>query len=268
MKIAILGGGNFWRKWSAKYTEHDVVTPYGNPADNICIGQVGNHTLLTLQRHGRTYEHALMDIPWQANAFALGSFNPDMAIQVSACGTYRDDIEPGTLVLFDQIIDWTKNRPTTLGLPVFNKPTFINYARPVSTELTALAHKIFTDTQITHHMNGTLITEEGPRYSSLAESKMFKLLGADFINHSSSPELYFFRELNIPTLAISMVTNKIDLELSGDIEANDISASICKFKDTMPHAIKALINSLPASIPTHIAKTEAYDVTQFDLRNE
>lgn len=266
MKIGILGGGCFWKSWDLPFEQIKVKTPYGKPSDLICKGTIGRHEIFTLQRHGQSYQLPLQEIPWQANVHALYMQNVDFVIQASACGSYRNDTESGDFALLDQVIDFTSQRPLSLGRHALKGVTYPDFSRPITDELINFTHDVFTRNKIKHKVGGTIIVEEGPRYSTLAESKMFKNFGADFVNHVCMPELYLLRERSIPTLAVSMITNRIDLDDGGKILAKDITDSITKFKNNMPYALLTLIKNLPDSFSFESISTTPYDVSGFELR--
>lgn len=265
MRIGILGGASFWKFWNKPFQEIRQETPYGNMADLICAGKYNQHDVFTLQRHGKNYEFTLQDIPWQANAYGMFLQKIDFLIHVTACGALSKEYKPGDLVLFDQLIDFTKQRPVSLGLTTLKKVSYLDFSRPISKGLIQVAHDALSKNNIQHYVGGTMLTEEGPRYSTTAESKMYKMLGADFLNHTSCPEVYFFRELTIPVLAITMVTNCIELD-GFFIKAEEISTSIVNYKDVMPNAIAAILNYLPDRVDIEEIDSRPYNVMKFDLR--
>lgn len=259
-----MGGGPFFKVWDIDYEEISQDTPYGAMSDVICKGVVGPHEVFTLQRHGATYQLEPPNIPWKANAYGMFMQELDFIIHVTACGSLRTDDTSGSIVLFDQIIDWTKQRPLTLGAPIFNRATYLDFSRPISRKLIRIAHDILAAAKISHIVLGTMLSEEGPRFSTVAESKMYRFLGADFVNQTSCPEVYFCRELKMPVLAMAMITNKIDFD--GFILADDISSSIVKYKEVTPRAIRTFIENLDQIEIDDKMDTTPYDISKFDLR--
>src|ERR1700677_791795 len=204
MKIGILGGACFWKTWGLPFEQIEVDTPYGKPSDFLCKGFIGNHEVYTLQRHGKKYEFSPENIPYQANTFALSAQKIDFVIEVTSSGSLRSTDKAGDIIIFDQLIDYTRKRPDSLFKPVITKYTNIDFAQPVSKSLSHFAHMLFLKHNIRHHFQGTLLTEDGPRFSTLSESKMYKIMGADFVNQTSCPSIYFLRELSIPVLGLTM----------------------------------------------------------------
>ncbi len=264
MKVGIIGGGFYWKHWGIAHKEIRQNTPYGEMSDSICYGLVGNHEAYSLQRHGIAHHIAPHEIPWKANVYGMWLQRPDFIIHVTACGALNDAYLPGDIVLFDQILDFTKNRPVTLGAPALQGVTHLDFSHPLSENLLQYAHELFIKKEVPHWFRGTVVAEEGPRFSSIAELKMYQMLGADIINQTSCPEVYFCRELAIPVLALSLITNKIDLKRP--ILAHEISENIAKFKAIMPKAIHLLIEALDQSIELENLDTEAYDTSILDIR--
>lgn len=268
MKIGILGGACFWKTWNLPFEQLEVDTPYGKPADMLCKGKLGLHEVYTLQRHGKIYELSPEKIPYQANTFALHKLGVGFIIDVTSCGCYKENAQAGDIALFDQVIDYTRKRPDSLFKPVITKYTNVNFAQPISEVLINFAHELFKKNNVNHHFRGTLITEDGPRFSTLAESKMYKIWGADFVNHTSSPAIYFFRELNIPVLGMTMITNRIEFERGGHILSANISNSTIKYGHRMSDAIKLLIENIPDNLELEDYQIKPYDTSKFELRQD
>jgi len=266
MRIGIMGGACHWTHWGKPYQEIRQETPYGDMADVICAGKYNQHDVFTLQRHGGNYQLLLEEIPWKANAYGMYLQKLDFIIHLTACGSLRETDQTGDLVLFDQLIDFTKRRPTSLGFPALQKVTYLDFSKPISEDLINFSHQVFVQHNITHHVGGTMLSEEGPKYSSMAESKMFIRWGADFLNHTSCPEIYFCRELSIPVLAIAMVSNKI--QTTWAILSEEISSNIVKFKNLMPSALGLLLEYLPDQFEAKRLDVTPYNVGNFELRDK
>jgi len=264
MRIGIIGGACHWKHWNKSFQEISQKTPYGPMADTICAGLYNKHQIFTLQRHGGSYQLTFEEIPWQANVYGMYLQKLDFIIHLTACGSLRKEDNVGDLILFDQIIDFTKCRPVTLGPPALEKPTYYDFSKPISEDLINLAHKIFLSNNVVHRIGGTMLSEEGPKFSSIAESKMYKSWGADFINMTSCPEVSFCRELSIPVLAIAMITNKIQFDTP--ISSEEISSNLVKYKNTTPSALGILFEHLPEKFNFHKDIITPYHVSDFDLR--
>jgi 5'-methylthioadenosine phosphorylase len=266
MRIGIIGGANHWKQWQQSFVEINQETPYGAMADVICAGTVAGHDVFTLQRHGSTYQLPMQDIPWRANVYGMYLQKLDFIIHLTACGSLRKTDNAGDLLLFDQLIDFTKKRPNTLGPPVINKMTCLDFSKPFSEILIQYSAKVLSENNIAHHVGGTMITEEGPKFSSMAETRMYRLWGADFINQTSCPEVYFCRELGLPVLPMGMVTNSIQQDYK--ISAEDIATNIALNKTVTPKALACLFQALPKVMVLEELDTASYNSEQFDLRNK
>ncbi len=267
MKIGIIGGPFFWKLWGIEADKIEVTTPYGEPADYLFKGNVGKHEVVSLLRHGNGNTFAPPEVPYLANVYAMGTFKPDFVIHSSACGALTERLSSGAggdIFLFDQLIDFTKFRPNTFGSPVFDTVHHLDFSSPVSPELIDYAHKVFLENKIGHHFKGTMLTEEGARFSTAAESKMYRIMGADAVNQTSCPEVYLLRELGIPVLAISLITNSIGSDFV--IDSDEITGSIKKFSQVIPSAVRLLIEKLPQDLELRKPKVGSYDITKFDHR--
>lgn len=264
MRIGVIGGPFYWDIWEIQAKMLMCKTPYGEPSDPIFHGKINDHDVFTLLRHGSQNQFSPNEIPYLANIYSLGLQKPDFVIQTSACGSLIDEMDTGDIFIFDQIIDYTKQRPTTFGKPLLEKVHHLNLGHPVSNVLCEYVHDLFSKQSINHRFRGTMLTEEGPRFSTKAESNMYRLLGADAINQTSCPELYLLRELGIPVVSLSLVTNKVDAE--SQIDAAEISSNIANNKRVIPNAIKHIIESITDDIVIDKPNISAFDTSKFDLR--
>ena len=182
----------------------DLDTPYGKPSDKLLCGSIHNTDVVILARHAKNHSISPTRIPFQANIWALKNIGCSHILATTACGSLRDHLMPGDLVFIDQFIDWTKLRKLS-----FFEDEVVHTAMPepfdsdMRSKLAETARKL----GFTHHDKGVMITIEGPRFSTKAESHMFRLLGADLINMSTVPEVSLANELEIPYQSIAMVTD-------------------------------------------------------------
>lgn len=263
MRIGIIGGPYFWKLWNTIPNKIDVNTPYGAPADSLFKGKINNHEIITLLRHGAKNNFNPTEVPYLANVYALGSLNLDFAIHVTLCGGLQDHYSNGDIFLFDQLIDHTKSRPNSFGRTLLKKEHHVNFGSPISENLLKLAHDIFLQNKINHH-TGTMITEEGPRFSTAAESMMYKIWGAHAINQTSCPEVYLFRELEIPIVAMCLITNIVNKKSL--IDTNEITKNVCLYRNVIPSAVKLFIEKLPNDLKIIPSQVDYFDVSSFDLR--
>jgi 5'-methylthioadenosine phosphorylase len=206
IKIGIIGGSGLDDpKILADYKEIEVDTPYGKPSSPLTIGKLSGVEVVILARHGKNHTIMPTNVPFQANIWALKEQGCTHILATSACGSLREDIKPGDLVLADQFIDRTTRRNCTFYEQ--DKICHIPMAEPFCPKLRKLTSKSCEKLGLRHHHLGTVITIEGPRFSTKAESNMFRMWKADVINMSTVPEVVLAREAGICYQVIAMSTD-------------------------------------------------------------
>lgn len=208
-KIAIIGGSGLENPAILKNaTELKIDTPYGPTSSDFKCGIINGHEVAILSRHGRQHTIPPTLVNNRANIWAIREIGCTHILATTACGSLRQEIGRGDFVVLDQFIDFTRFRPITFFEsfePNEMKHTpmadpFDNFLRAKIIETAhELNRKIFE--------KGTVVTIEGPRFSTRAESNMFRLWGADVINMSTAPEVILANELGIPYAAIAMSTD-------------------------------------------------------------
>ncbi len=205
IKVGIIGGSGLDDpKIISKPKELNVKTPYGNPSDKLVTGRIAQKEVVILARHGKKHQLSPSLVPYRANIWALKSVGCTHILATTACGSLREDLKPGEIVFIDQFIDFTKYRKSTF---FEDKVVHTPMARPFDLKLRQLLIKSAQKLKLTHHDKGTMIAIEGPRFSTYAESLMFRRWGADLINMSAAPEAALANELGIPYQSIAMVTD-------------------------------------------------------------
>ena len=209
IRIGIIGGSGLENPEILQRSEEKhVETPYGTPSSSLVFGSLNETEIVILSRHGRLHTITPSKVNNRANIFALKEAGCTHIIASTACGSLREDICRGDLVIPDQFIDFTRHRDITF-FDEF-KPGSMNHtpmADPFNGDLRNLIVSTAGALGIKIHDRGTLVTIEGPRFSTRAESKMFRLWGADIINMSVAPEVILANELGIPYAAIAMSTD-------------------------------------------------------------
>lgn len=204
-KLGIIGGSGLDDpKILSNPEEIEVDTPYGKPSDRLVCGRIGTSEVVILARHAKGHSISPTKVPYRANIWALKNAGCTRILATTACGSLREEYAPGELVFIDQFIDWTKLRTLT-----FFEDEVVHTAMPEPFDAGLRKKLAATAAQLgyTYHDKGTMITIEGPRFSTKAESHMFRLLGADLINMSTVPEVSLANELGIPYQSIAMVTD-------------------------------------------------------------
>ncbi len=185
-----------WRKLSS---------PWGEPSDEFLFGRLAGVQMVFLPRHGRGHVHSPSTINYRANIDALKRAGVTDILSVSACGSFREDLPPGTFVLVDQFIDRTHARETSFFGPGF--VAHVSMAHPVCPRLVEALAEAAEEVDIPYHKGGTYLTIEGPQFSSLAESNMYRAWGCDVIGMTNMPEAKLAREAEICYATIAMVTD-------------------------------------------------------------
>jgi len=205
VKIGIIGGSGIDDPKILKNTkEVSIKTPYGKISSKLITGKIKGVDVVILARHGKKHNIMPTKVPYRANFWALNKVGVTHILATTACGSLKEKIKPKQLVFLDQFIDFTKHRDLTFHE---DKVVHTAMADPFCEELRRVLIKTAKDLKISHHKKGTIITIEGPRFSTRAESHMFRSFGADVINMSTVPEVILARELGICYASMAMATD-------------------------------------------------------------
>jgi 5'-methylthioadenosine phosphorylase len=217
-KIAIIGGSGLEDPSILKNPETvNIETPYGDPSSSFRTGKIGGVDVAILSRHGRDHSIPPTQVNNRANLWAIQKLGCSHIIATTACGSLREEIDRGDLVILDQFIDFTRLRNVTFFEKFADgKLNHTPMAEPFDKMLSLKLIETAVEQNFKYHAKGTVITIEGPRFSTRAESNMFRTWGADVINMSVAPECILANELEISYAAIALSTDydcwKIDEE--------------------------------------------------------
>lgn len=204
--MAVIGGSGLYQMSGLENTESiDVDTPFGKPSAPITIGTLEGMRVAFLARHGIGHHITPTNVPYRANIYALKSLGVERIISVSACGSLREDYAPGHIVVPDDIFDYTKDRVRSFfgeGLVAH-----ISAADPFCNDLSQQLETAVRATGTTVHHGGSLITIEGPRFSTKAESHTFRTWGMSIIGMTASPEAFLAREAELCYATMAHVTD-------------------------------------------------------------
>ena len=208
MKIGIIGGSGLDDPNLLKdFKEIEVTTKYGKPSSLLTVGKLNNINVVILARHGKEHTIPPSQVNFRANITALKEQGCNYILATTACGSLKKEIGRGDLIILDQFIDFTKQRKITFFEEFQpNKPVHTAMADPFSEELRKVLIETAKELKLKFHEKGTVLTIEGPRFSTRAESKMFSQF-ADVINMSIAPECILANELGIQYAAIAMSTD-------------------------------------------------------------
>ena len=241
-RIGVIGGSGVYEIDGLEGAEWQTVeTPWGPPSDQILTGRLGGVEMAFLPRHGRGHVHSPSSVPYRANIDALKRLGVRDVIAVSACGSFREAMAPGDFVIVDQFIDRTFERVKSF----FGSGcvAHVSLAHPTCARLSALcAEAAAGDVRV--HAKGTYLAMEGPQFSTLAESRMYRdHWGADLIGMTGMPEAKLAREAELCYASVAMVT---DYDCwHPDHDAVDVAAVIRTLTANSKNA-KHLVTQLPA----------------------
>lgn len=185
--------------------EERISSPWGEPSDALRIGRIGSTQVVFMPRHGRGHRIPPSDINYRANIDVMKRVGVTDLVSLSACGSFKEELSPGTFVLVDQFVDRTYRRETSF----FGRGcvAHVSMAHPVGPRLQERIAQAGADEGIEVRRGGTYICMEGPQFSSLAESLTYKSLGYSVIGMTNMPEVKLAREAEITYATIAMVTD-------------------------------------------------------------
>ena len=239
-EIGIIGGTGFYDpKLLKNAQETKVHTPYGMPSDSITIGDLKGRRVAFLPRHSRKHTIRPTDVNSRANVFALEKLGVQRILAPSTVGSLKEEFKPGDIVFVDQFIDRTTRREQSFysGKQVCH----ISVAEPMCPELRRTLIKAADDLSISTHGAGTYVCIEGPRFSTKAESRLFRTWGADVVGMTLVPECVLAREAEICYSSIATVTDYDvwkDHPVSADEVVKTMRANVEKVKNIIAEAIQ------------------------------
>ncbi len=239
--IGIIGGSGVYDieglenpQWSA------IKSPWGTPSDEILTGTLDGVDMAFLPRHGRGHVHSPTTINYRANIDALKRIGVTDIISVSACGSFREHMAPGDFVIVDQFIDRTVNREKSFfGSGCVGH---VSIAHPTCERLGDALEEAAKSIDITTHRGGTYLAMEGPQFSSLAESKMYReVWGCDVIGMTNMPEAKLAREAEICYASVAMITDYDSWHPDhGEVDITSIIATLTANSENARTLIKSL----------------------------
>jgi 5'-methylthioadenosine phosphorylase len=204
--LAIIGGSGLYSMPGLKdISEKDLTTPFGKPSAPIITGMLEGVPIAFLARHGIGHHISPTEVNYCANIYALKSLGVERVLSISACGSLRDDYSPGDMVIPDQVFDLTRNRRRSFfgeGLVAH-----IGVADPFCPDLSSRVYAAVNATDTTVHRGGTFLTVEGPRFSTKAESNVYRSWGMSLIGMTTSPEVFLAREAELCYAVMAHVTD-------------------------------------------------------------
>ena len=204
--LGVIGGSGLYQMAGLTNQENlDVDTPFGRPSAPLVVGTIDGKRVAFLARHGIGHHISPSEVNYRANIYALKKLGVKKVISISACGSLREDYAPGHIVVPDQIFDFTRGRASTFfseGLVAH-----VSTADPLCADLSLQVTEALTSAGATTHRGGTFITIEGPRFSTRAESNVFRQWGMSLIGMTASPEAFLAREAEMCYAVMAHVTD-------------------------------------------------------------
>lgn len=204
--LAVIGGSGLYNFPALKNVKMlDIDTPFGKPSAPIALGELSGKPVAFLARHGIGHHISPTEVNYRANIYALKAIGVERIVSISACGSLREDFSPGDVVIPDQLFDFTRDRARSFfGEGIV---THIGVADPFCANLSSQVSKAVTGAKGNTHNGGTFITIEGPRFSTRAESNIFRAWGISIIGMTACPEAFLAREAEMCYSVMAHVTD-------------------------------------------------------------
>ena len=251
--IGVIGGSGLYQIDGLQGADWQTVdSPWGTPSDQILTGTLDGTAIAFLPRHGRGHVHSPSTVPYRANIDALKRLGVTDVISVSACGSFREDRAPGEFVIVDQFIDRTFAREKSFfGTGCVGH---VSLAHPTCPRLSDACETAARDAGITVHRGGTYLAMEGPQFSTLAESKLYReVWGCDIIGMTNMPEAKLAREAELCYASVAMITDYDSWHPDhGEVDITAIVATLTGNADkarNMVTRLPALLGSERAPCP-------------------
>jgi len=242
--FAVIGGSGLYHMPDLKDTEeHQIDTPFGKTSAPIVIGKLEGARVAFLARHGIGHRLTPTEVPYRANLYALKTLGVKRVVSISACGSLREDYAPGHIVIPDNLFDFTKERPRSFfgqGLVAH-----VGVADPFCHELSSSVEAAARQTGAITHRGGTFITIEGPRFSTKAESHLYRAWGMSLIGMTASPEAFLAREAEMCYAVMAHVT---DYDVWHQSESPVTVEMVIQTLNKNTHAAQEAIRNLTRSL--------------------
>lgn len=257
IQIGVIGGSGLYKMPElTDVEEHQVDTPFGPPSDAVMIGTLAGQRIAFIPRHGRGHVLTPPEVPYRANIYALKSLGVQQVIGVSACGSLREAFAPGHIVIPDQLVDLTRDER---GRSFFGDGlvAHVPVADPFCADLGAILANAVEEVGGTAHRGGNFITIEGPRFSTRAESALYRQWGMDIIGMTTCPEAFLAREAEMCYAVMAHVTDydvwhETEEDVTVDLVMQTIQANLRTAQQALIRIVEQLAgNSLEDCVCHH-----------------
>jgi 5'-methylthioadenosine phosphorylase len=204
--VGVIGGSGVYELKALKGAERRMVaTPWGEPSGSLTTGRLGDVDVVFLARHGEGHRIPPSEINYRANIDAMKRLGVTDLLSVSACGSFREELSPGTFVIVDQFVDRTSGRAKSFfGTGCV---AHVSMAKPVCPALADALEESCRAIGVKHQRGGAYLCIDGPQFSSRAESLLYKSWDLDVIGMTNMPEAKLAREAELPYASVAMVTD-------------------------------------------------------------
>jgi 5'-methylthioadenosine phosphorylase len=243
-EIGIIGGtGIYDPRLLQKAKEVRIRTPYGSPSDAVAVGELGGRRVAFLPRHSKKHTIRPTNVNSRANIFAMKKLGVQRILAPATVGSLKEELKPGDVVLIDQFIDRTTRREQSFYTG--RKVCHISVAEPMCPELRRSLIEAADHAGISAHKSGTYVCIEGPRFSTKAESRLYRAWGADVVGMTLVPECVLAREAEICYAAIATVTD-FDVWKDKPVSAEDVKKTMRENVEKVKKIVAEAIRRIPA----------------------
>ncbi len=243
--IGVIGGSGLYEMGGIDVLEKcHMTTPYGEPSAPIALAKFEDHTLAFLPRHGLSHNRQPHKVNYRANIWALKELGVERIFSVCATGGISEDMTPGSLVVLDQVIDWTQGARISTFYED-DKVVHIDFTEPYCPELRGALLAGSKATGINVKDGGTYICVNGPRLESRAEIGFFKGIGADVVGMTGMPEAALARELEICYASLAVVTNHAAGLTGQKLTTAEVVAAMGQAQQKIQNLLEASLDLIP-----------------------
>ena len=253
LKLGIIGGSGLYDLQNLK-NKRVILSkegPFGKPSGDILYGELDGVEVFFLPRHGKNHIFSPTNVPYRANIDALKRLGCNDLISISAVGSLKEELPPGKFVLVNQFIDRTFSRKKTF----FDRDivAHVTMAAPTCKLTSDLVYSAAKAANIDIQNGGTYLVMEGPQFSSLAESKLYRSWGCDVIGMTNMPEAKLARESEMRYVPVAMVTDyDCWRENEDSVDVENIIETLNKNADKAKLLIKSFIREFKTKRPSHV----------------
>lgn len=246
--LGVIGGSGVYQIEELSDVEtHEIDTPFGRPSSPVILGTLNGKRVAFLARHGFGHFISPTEVNYRANIYAMKSLGVQNLIGISACGSLREDYEPGHFIVPHQLVDFTRNRQRSFfgdGMVVH-----VGVANPFCNDLSQLVAAAASGTGAFVHKTGTFITIEGPRFSTRGESNLFRHWGMDIIGMTTSPEAFLAREAEMCYAVLAHITDyDVWHDTEEPVSVDMVIQTLSRNTHTAQQAVKNLVEALPREL--------------------